>query len=606
MDPKIIGLRRDEALQVKFCSFDSSLASLPVFKEAVYRSLGLDLFHSSLELSISSSSQAERYLVDAECLSSLSDGDVVTVRESPRCNTDIWGSSIATSLGTTGTGLAELLHSTHLHVGRDGRLIYSAPGLAPRAPTLSDVLPCGALRLPSVGRLVCALAQSALISATGLAEVAVGNAPPVLASLNWASAETLYVLVPTAGSATGLWSTLASLLIHVHDGSMLPLLLALTGAGSRAGATLAAAASWSRSGPGSVGVIATCPYSQEPEDPSSWPRSNVYFKRVWDALVSRAAAHSVVMVAHGFGADLVLSLLADVHYATAVQRRVRAVALIEPHRVSGAVLAKTATSGSQPTHLKSFLSEKTFTWYCDPFAAPATFLEDGPAHVDALVTHLGVPFVSPDGCHSQNVRLVVSGLSLEESSSPAALRTIAAAFLPAGITHQISALTAYLLADSSHVVSTFSAPPLVFPMTQRPPLHEMAPFFPSVKAVSTSAVVAAPSSAASLVMDSGSPATLPSVYSEFSNSTKGNDVVNNADAALKSVASRHATIAILGDRSTETTSSSVQIHSFVSRPVLSPKYEAVCIDASSKLISLYDDAFLPGGGTKWKISGQKK
>lgn len=448
--PRVLGLRRKDALQVKFQAFDASeLASLDAFAATVALGLGTDLFTTSLEFTAASTEQP----LLATDLAALDDGTVVTVRELPRAVADVWGGDPSSVAATSGAaGVAELLHATQLHIRADGRMLFRDCAVEPprsRAPALADLFGRGALRTPSVGRLTSTLAHSVLASAAGLVEVGVDGAPagdpPALASPNWATADSLWVLVPTAGVASpGLWSPLASLLVHVHDGTALPLLLALAASAD------AGAGPWTSSGPGSVGVLLTSPYhpaafdAPGPADPR--PRADAVFGRVWDALVARAAAPAgVVVVAHGFGADLALGVLADRLRGAAAQRRVRALALVEPRQSAGeAVMVAAAPASAAAESLRTFLRERTFAWYCDPYAAALshTFAEDadGAAHIDGLVTHLGAPFVAADGgWHAQSVRVVVSGLPPEDARSLSSLQSVASALLPTSLAHQISA-----------------------------------------------------------------------------------------------------------------------------------------------------------------------
>lgn len=449
MDQRVLGLRRKDAQQVKFQAFDAcDLASLSAFAAAVSRGLGIDQFTSVLEFYVPTAS-GERPLL-AGGLASLEDGMVVTVRELPRAAADVWGGDPSSALGSTGAaGIAELLHATHLHIGADGRMLFRNAAVDPpcsRAPVLADVSEGGALRSPGVGLLTAALARSVLASAAGLVEirvddVAAGDLPPVLGSPNWATADALWVLIPTAGVASpGLWSPLASLLVHVHDGTALPLLLALAAGADEKGNP------WMRTGSGSVGVLLTCPYSLTPAPAEQGSRPDAPFGRLWDTLVAKAAAPSgIVIVAHGFGADVALGVLSERSRGVTAQRRVRALALVEPRQSAGdAVMAASVPPNVAAESLKTFLRERTFAWYCDPYASALTHAftedEDPVVHVDVLVTHLGLPFVAADGgWNAQSVRVVVSGLAPEESRSLSSLQSVASAVLPTGLAHQIAA-----------------------------------------------------------------------------------------------------------------------------------------------------------------------
>ena len=43
---------------------------------------------------------------------------------------------------------------------------------------------------------------------------------------------------------------------------------------------------------------------------------------------------------------------------------------------------------------------------------------------------------------------------------------------------------------------------------------------------------------------------------------------------------------------------------FIPPPPLAPPYDAMRAEAVKRLLTLYNDAFLPGGGTSWKFTGQ--
>jgi hypothetical protein len=369
------------------------------------------------------------------------------------------------------------MQRANLRVDNAGHVVHCAA--LERRITPVDASPGGRMYSSAVSAVVAALARSTVSSSAGLLEEALpataleAPAPTVLASPNWHCCETLYVVVPSVDSCQpGVWSLLASLSLRVHEGTCLPLLMAIGGPKQRTSGF------WQRSGPGSLGVLLTNPFPASRLALSSsagsglsdqtMAKANAYMRNVWGSLVAVASASAIVAVAHGDGTEPVLNLLSDAEVGTDVQRRVCALALLDPPRRCLSAASTSAVASSSPGSpswfggkkapvssrvgpLSNYLRARAFAWRSEPHldVRLACSNDDLSAGISGALVELGAPsYLADAGCVVQTARVAVTGfVSSHDPVSKAAHLNVCAALLPTAVAPQVSAFAKFMLSD---------------------------------------------------------------------------------------------------------------------------------------------------------------